>query len=250
MLLTILGILLTITILFLIEGLLSVDNAAVLAVMVKPLPEDQRSKALRYGIIGACVLRGAALFFATLLIKIYWLKICGGLYLLYLVYGFFSPKNDTIEEPVKTVNDSKIYKFIKTKIGISQLWSTIILVEIMDMAFSIDNIFASVAVTQNFTLIIIGVVLGILAMRFIAMKFVKLLEQYPILEKTAYIVIALLGLKLILAGVLDYCPDSAIKTIVESEVFDMGFSVAMVILFAVTIFISKSKNKNIQKLVV
>ena len=39
--------------LIIIESLLSIDNAAVLATMVMDLPQHQRSKALRYGIIGA-----------------------------------------------------------------------------------------------------------------------------------------------------------------------------------------------------
>jgi predicted tellurium resistance membrane protein TerC len=59
--------------LILIESLLSVDNAAVLATMVMDLPEHQRPKALKWGIIGAYVFRGLALLFASLLIKIwYW----------------------------------------------------------------------------------------------------------------------------------------------------------------------------------
>ena len=75
--------------LILIESLLSVDNAAVLATMVMDLPEHQRPRALKWGIVGAYVFRGLALLFASLLIKIWWLKVLGGFYLLYLCFDYF-----------------------------------------------------------------------------------------------------------------------------------------------------------------
>ena len=76
--------------LIIIESLLSVDNAAVLATMVMDLPEKQRDKALKYGIWGAYIFRGLAMIFAAFLIKIWWLKPLGGLYLLLLVYKQFN----------------------------------------------------------------------------------------------------------------------------------------------------------------
>src|SRR5690349_5394010 len=75
--------------LIIIESLLSVDNAAVLATMVLDLPKDQRPKALRYGIIGAYVFRGLSLLFAAVLISIWWFKPLGGLYLLVLAVRYF-----------------------------------------------------------------------------------------------------------------------------------------------------------------
>ena len=60
--------LMVVLILIIIEGVLSVDNAAVLATMVMRLPEHQRGKALKYGIIGAYVFRGLCLALAAWLI--------------------------------------------------------------------------------------------------------------------------------------------------------------------------------------
>jgi predicted tellurium resistance membrane protein TerC len=60
--------------LIIIESLLSVDNAAVLATMVMDLPEKQRDKALKYGIWGAYIFRGLAMIFASVLLKFWWLK--------------------------------------------------------------------------------------------------------------------------------------------------------------------------------
>ena len=78
MLLTAISIVLS---LILLESLLSIDNAAVLSIMVKPLPPEQRNKALHYGIWGAYLLRGVCLLFASFLIKVTFLKIIGSMYL-------------------------------------------------------------------------------------------------------------------------------------------------------------------------
>src|SRR4051812_35799703 len=75
--------------LIVIESLLSVDNAAVLATMVLDLPKHQRKRALKYGIVGAYVLRGVCLLIASWLVKIWWLKPLGGLYLLFLAFQYF-----------------------------------------------------------------------------------------------------------------------------------------------------------------
>lgn len=228
--------------LVILESLLSVDNAAVLAVMVKDLPGNQKIKALRYGLFGAYFFRGLCLFLASWLIKILWLKIIGGLYLLYLVYGHFTKSNDTIEE-VSEISNSRIFNFAK-RIGLSRFWSTVILVEIMDLAFSIDNIFAAVALSNVFWIIMTGVAIGILAMRFVAGWFVKMIHKYPLLENSAFIVIALLGLKLILSGSIDYIPSlSNIKSIMESHLFDLFFSAAMMVIFFIPIIFKANKNK-------
>ena len=83
--------------LIIIESLLSVDNAAVLATMVMDLPKQQRNKALKYGIIGAYVFRGLCLLFAAWLITIWWLKPLGGFYLLWLVYSWWKGKQSKKE---------------------------------------------------------------------------------------------------------------------------------------------------------
>lgn len=228
--------------LFIIESLLSVDNAAVLAVMVKDLPSKQKNKALRYGLWGAYLLRGVCLFVASWLVKIVWLKIVGGAYLLYLVYGHFTAANDSIEEKSEP-SESKIFKFAR-KLGLSQLWATIILVEIMDLAFSIDNVFAAVALSNNFIVVMVGVAIGILAMRFVAGWFVKLIDKYPSLETSAFVVIALLGFKLIVGGIADYStPFEALKIIMTSHVFDMIFSAIMMVIFFLPLLF---KNKEIK----
>src|SRR5260221_915719 len=79
----------TIMLLVALEGLLSADNAMVLAVLVLGLPKAQQRKALRYGIVGAFAFRSAATVLAALLIRLGWGKLFGAGYLLYLGYRHF-----------------------------------------------------------------------------------------------------------------------------------------------------------------
>jgi len=219
--------------LIVIESLLSVDNAAVLATMVLDLPKEQRSKALRYGIIGAYFFRGICLLLAAWLVKIWWLKPLGGLYLLYLAFSYFKGKmagDKTAEEEAVNKEESWIYKSTVGLMG--SFWATVALVEVMDLAFSIDNVFAAVAFTDHLFLIYTGVFIGILAMRFVAQAFVKLMEKFTFLETVAFIVIGVLGIKLTSSLYTHFFPETGLAHAIEGEKTDLFVS-----LFTVAIFI-------------
>ena len=223
--------------LIIIESLLSIDNAAVLATMVMDLPEHQRAKALRYGIWGAYFFRGLAMIFAAVLIKIWWLKPLGGLYLLYLAYDYWKRKQPTdIETKVLDKNRNWFYRVTVGSLG--NFWSTVCLIELMDMAFSIDNVFAAVAFTPNIILICFGVFIGILAIRFVAQWFIKLIQTYPFLESIAFIVIAILGTKLTLSLYEHFYPETVISNFLSSHMVDAGISVLTVALFFIPILTS------------
>ncbi|GEP90966.1 integral membrane protein, YkoY family [Chitinophaga terrae (ex Kim and Jung 2007)] len=229
--------------LIIIESLLSVDNAAVLATMVMDLPEKQRDRALKYGIVGAYAFRGLAMLFASFLIQFWWLKALGGLYLLYLTFSWVkeqrakrkaSEEND--EEETIDKEKSKLYKMTVGALG--PFWATVALVEVMDMAFSIDNIFAAVAFTDNILLVCLGVFIGILAMRFVAQAFVRLMSKYTFLEGAAYIVIGILGLKLSLSLYEHYNPEAPITRFLESHTADILTSILTVGVFVIPIITS------------
>lgn len=278
--------------LIIIESLLSVDNAAVLATMVMDLPHEKRNKALRYGIWGAYIFRGLAMLFAAFIIGIWWLKPLGGLYLLWLVvdqfkdkfgigekgsiifkilsligllffikadasvnlyglwtfrsiafifivyqiYSLIKLKADEDDDGEINKSNNVVYKFFHTKIG--PFWSTVILVEIMDMAFSIDNVFAAVAFTPNIILVCVGVFIGILAMRFVAQTFVKLMEKYAFLETAAFVVIAILGIKLIMSLYEHFVPESGLSKFLGSHTADIATSILTVSIFFIPIITS------------
>ena len=227
--------------LIIIESLLSVDNAAVLATMVMDLPKQQRGKALRYGIVGAYVFRGICLVLATWLVNIWWLKPVGGLYLLYLTWDYFHKKSGSEQKSKKDKSNSILFRVLKDKAGI--FWSTVILVETMDLVFSIDNVLAAAAYVENVPgrmrtyLLWLGVFIGILAMRFVAQSFVRLMEKYPFLERSAFIVIFILGVKLFLSGIAHLFPDSPL-IIVDTHEADQYLSFITTAIFVVPMITS------------
>lgn len=165
-----------------LEGILSLDNAVVLAVLVKPLPIAQQRKALTYGIASAFLFRAISLFFITQILHNQWIKMAGGLYLVWIAGSFFwNKKNSEDKKPVESRS------FLKT----------IIMVEAMDIVFSIDSILASVSISQIYWVILTGGILGIIMMRFSASFFVKLIERFPTLEDIAYELVCIIGAKLV-----------------------------------------------------
>lgn len=226
--------------LIVIESLLSVDNAAVLATMVIDLPKEQRARALRYGIIGAYVLRGVCLFLAAWLVKIWWLKPLGGLYLLYLAVDYFIKKAKKKDEDGEEENVDKSQNWLyKSTVGlVGNFWATVALVELMDLAFSIDNVFAAVAFTDHVFLIYTGVFIGILAMRFVAQAFVKLMEKFTFLETVAFIVIGVLGIKLTSSLYIHFYPEAGFSKFMEGETADIIVSVFTVAIFLIPVITS------------
>jgi YkoY family integral membrane protein len=220
--------------LIIIESLLSVDNAAVLATMVMDLEPNQRNKALRYGIWGAYIFRGLAMIFAAFLITIWWLKPLGGLYLLYLVYDWYKGKQtESKEDDFIDKKGNWLYRISVGSLG--NFWATVALVELMDMAFSIDNVFAAVAFSPNIILVCSGVFVGILAMRFVAQGFVKLMEKYTFLETSAFVVIGILGVKLVLSLYEHFQQGTRLSNFLGSHSADILTSVLTMAIFFIPI---------------
>lgn len=231
-----------ILILILIEGILSVDNAAVLATMVMRLPVEQRGKALRYGILGAYLFRGLCLALASWLIRIWWLEPVGGLYLLWLSWKHFA-RHESVEEEASEAVATEGNWFIRHTIGrLGLFWSTVVAVEVMDLAFSIDNVVAAIAYVEKFPmpskliLVCTGVFLGILTMRFAAQGFVKLMHHFHFLETCAFVVIGILGVKLLLSIPRHFLADThPLHLLLSSKGFDLGSSVLTLLVFIVPV---------------
>ena len=240
--------LMVVFILILIEGVLSVDNAAVLATMVMRLPAEQRGKALKYGIIGAYAFRGICLALAAWLITIWWLEPIGGLYLLWMSWQHFSRHQSVEEEGIHAVETEGNFLYRHTIGRFGPFWATVIAVEVMDLAFSLDNVLAAVAYVKNFPmpskliLVCIGVFLGILAMRFAAQGFVKLMHRYPFLETCAFIVIGILGMKLMLSVPRHFLPEgNPVHDFLASKYFDLGTSILTLLIFVVPVVAHRLK---------
>jgi YkoY family integral membrane protein len=180
---------LTIGLLVLLEGLLSADNALVLAVLVLGLPENQQRKALRYGMVGAFGFRTVAVVLAVGLIKIAFVKLIGAGYLLYLSYSHFFMSGDA--------DDRRAIKPATPWLGLSALWGTVVKVELTDAVFAVDSILVAVAMSPKTWVVISGGILGILMMRLVIGQLLVLVKTYPALVDGAFVIIAWVATKLI-----------------------------------------------------
>jgi YkoY family integral membrane protein len=183
------GDLLTIGALIVLEGLLSADNALVMAIMVLGLPRELHQKALRYGLIGGFAFRILATVLAAYLINVAWVKLLGGGYLLYLTYTHFrgSHGSDRSEPPRA-----------KPGFGLNAFWATVVRVELINLAFSIDSILAAVALSPKLWVVVTGGVLGIVAMRIAAGQLISIIRKYPAIVDGAFVIIGYVGLKLLI----------------------------------------------------
>ncbi|MET3696030.1 YkoY family integral membrane protein [Bacillus oleivorans] len=183
--------------LVIMEGLLSADNALVLAVMVKHLPGKQKKKALFYGLLGAYLFRFIAIGAGVFLIQITWVKFIGAAYLAWLSIKYFIDKRreakqgEHEDEEMKGLSKGSIFVRL-----FGQFWGTVAAVEVMDIAFSVDSILAALAISDQIWVLLVGGMLGILMMRGVAGIFLKLIERVPELETTAYVIILFIAIKM------------------------------------------------------
>ena len=181
--------LVTIGLLIALEGLLSADNAMVLAVLVLGLPKHQQRQALRYGILGAFLFRIIATVFAAYMIQLRVVQLIGGLYLLWLPYNHFFRGGDAQDRRQPTPATPWL--------GMSAFWATVVKVELTDIVFAIDSILVAVAMSPKLWVIITGGVLGIIAMRMVIGQLLAIVRKYPALVDGAFIIIAWVGVKLL-----------------------------------------------------
>jgi YkoY family integral membrane protein len=181
--------LLTIALLVALEGLLSADNAMVLAVLVLGLPKPQQRQALRYGIVGAFAFRGTATLLAVYLISLGWVKLVGALYLVYLVYRHFTGAESP--EQRRSVPRAKPW------LGMSAFWATVVKVELTDLVFAIDSILVAVAMSPKLWVVLSGGILGIIMMRIVIAQLLAVVERYPPLVDGAFVIISWVAFKLL-----------------------------------------------------
>ncbi len=221
----------TLLILIGLEGLLSADNALVLAVIAKHLPEEQKKRAINYGILLAFVFRFAALFAISFIANVWQIQAIGAAYLLYLglkhvIKAKFGKDNKNIHKDDEKESAGKGFGATVGKIALA------------DLAFAVDSILAAVALALGlpdsplgdfggmdggkFIVVVLGGIAGLILIKFAATWFVQLLDKRPALETTAYAIVAWVGVKLAIItlahediGILDpHFPHSTLWTLI------------------------------------
>jgi YkoY family integral membrane protein len=208
----------TIALLVLLEGLLSADNALVLAILVLGLPRKEQRKALRYGILGAFVFRILAVLLAVHLIQIAWVKLIGALYLLYLSSAHFLAGGGA--QARRQVKPATPW------LGLSAFWATVAKVELTDIVFAVDSILVAVAMSPKTWVVITGGILGIVTMRMVIGKLLTLVRRYPALVDGAFIIIAWVGVKLL----LEYLSNTGIIHLEVNKWFSFGLIVVIFVI--------------------
>lgn len=202
--------LLVFVMLIFMEGILSADNALVLAVMVRPLPANRRPKALFYGLIGAVFLRLFALFGVSFLANVWQAQAVGAAYLIFIAVRNLKKYSDNLESGEMRTDELKGETSVKA--SRKDFWLTVAKVELADIAFAVDSILAAVAVALalkptglghiggmdvgQFAVVFFGGMAGVVIMRFAAQLFVNLLDKRPKLEKAAFLLVGWIGIKL------------------------------------------------------
>lgn len=242
-------------VLIVLEGLLAADNALVLAIMVRHLPEKQRRKALFYGLAGAFVFRFASLFIISFLVDVWQLQAVGAIYLLFIslnhLYRRFVVKNanDEVEELNEKAKDKKKSGF----------WGTVIKVEIADIAFAVDSILAAIALAMalpntnlphiggmdggKFLVVFLGGFIGLIIMRFAANVFVTLLHKKPGLEVAAFVIVGWVGVKLAVYTLCHPALSILPEAFAHSTVWKITFYVVLVSIALAGWFLSKEKKE-------
>ena len=210
--------LLIIGVLVVLEGVLSIDNALVLGLLARRVPKHLHPRALMYGLIGAFAFRIIAILTAGFLLAWHWPKLLGGIYLIYVAAKHFLGNDQPLEEKVAEIEDESATPEPPTSPSYPEkvtthtrlFWMTVLSIELTDVAFAVDSIVAAIGVVSGgppppgqeinpkLWLVVIGGMLGVILMRFAAVGFIKLLEKFPRLETSAYLLVFVIGAKLVL----------------------------------------------------
>jgi YkoY family integral membrane protein len=180
----------TVLLLIALEGLLSADNAMVLAVLVLGLPKAEQRRALRVGIAGAFAFRIAATLLAVYLIQVGFVKLVGSLYLLHLPARYFWKSSGGEER--RTPPPARPW------LGLPPFWATVVKVELTDIVFAFDSILVAVAMSPKLWVVLTGGLLGVVMMRIVITQILVLVERYSELVDGAFVIIGWVGLKLLL----------------------------------------------------
>jgi YjbE family integral membrane protein len=148
-----------------IDILLGGDNAVVIALASRRLPVHQRNKAIFWGVFAAIALRVILIFFALQLLKVPYLKIVGGVLLIWIGVKLLIPEDEGEHEIDASTN----------------LWGAVKTIVIADAVMSLDNVIAIAAASKDsLTLVIFGLVVSVPIIVWGSKLVLKLMDRFPV----------------------------------------------------------------------
>lgn len=196
-----------------LEAVLSADNAIALAAIAKGLEDSTlQRRALNIGLVFAYLLRVGLILTASWVVRFWQFELIGAAYLLWLTLQYFtSPEAEDHPGHVGPAFQS--------------LLQVIPAIAFTDLAFSLDSVTTAIAVSDRIWLIVAGGAVGVLALRFLAGLFIRLLEEFTHLEDAGYVTVGFIGLRLLVRVAFpEIVPPEWLTVIVVAIVFAWGFS--------------------------
>lgn len=231
-------------VLILLEGLLSADNALVLAVMAKHLSAVQQKKAINLGLLLAFIFRIGAIFIISFLYDVWQVQAIGAAYLIFIAVKHLLNRNK------KKVTKNKSYAMTVTQIALA------------DIAFAVDSILAAVALVialpntnlpaiggmdgAKFIVIVLGAIAGLIVIKFAAGFFVKLLTRRPKLETVAMLLVGWVGVKLLVHTLAHPALHIIPHDFAEGPIWKSIFWTVMVLIAVGGWLLSKGEGRNKQ----
>jgi YjbE family integral membrane protein len=149
-----------------IDIMLGGDNAVVIALACRKLPEAQRNKGIFWGVVGAIGLRVVMIFFALQLLALPYLKIVGALLLFWIGIKLMLPEDDAHHDGID---------------GGTTLAAAIKTIVVADAVMSLDNVIAVAGASHgSLTLVTFGILVSIPIVVWGSKIVLRLMERFPV----------------------------------------------------------------------
>jgi len=148
-----------------IDLVLAGDNAIVIGMSAKNLPEHHRKKAIIWGTVGAVVVRILATLAIVWLLKIPGLQLVGGIILIGIAYKLLIDESDIDDHKAST-----------------NLWGAIGTIIVADTIMGLDNVLAVAGAAHgSFLLVVLGLIISVPIMVWGSTMFIKLIDRFPVI---------------------------------------------------------------------
>jgi YjbE family integral membrane protein len=189
----------------LINIVLSGDNSVVIAMAVHSLPKDKRFKGIMIGTLGAVLLRIGFTWFASHLLETPFLKLVGGLLILWIAVKLL------IEDQAVEAHQKKA----------ATVWHAVWMILIADLTMSLDNVLAVAGVSHgNMTQLWLSLGLSIPLVVFASTLLSKLMDKYPLILMLGAALLGKVGGEMIITDPILYSwfklESAALKYAVEA----------------------------------
>ena len=174
-----------------IDIVMAADNAIIIGMIAANFAPDNRKKIIAFGVAAAFIFRVVFALSATFLLAIAWIKIVGGILLLWVIYNL---RKDLFESKKIRSPNLKSKEATSFSTGVYQ-------VLIADITLSLDNVLGVAgAAKQHYWLLVTGLLLSVVLIGTLASYFAKYIKQHRWLGWVGIGVIFIVALQLIVGG--------------------------------------------------